>query len=415
MLKLLAFIVLSITSFFLASSVDKEFKKTSEALAFLLESQQVDQALDLGLNSLKFHDNPCSDPYIFLWTASAAKKKGDYSLTNSLLEDGLSCDPSILILWQELFLLLRSAKGFNPNNFLFSARKSLSSLNYKILWNQVRSYFPSELHKPNFSFKVQPIFSNNYNNGLIVDRIELFNLPFRASEESKSLEGFGLEISSYTSLKLIDEPFYSLGFSLAVEASDYPSYKGDTYSVQAGLNYGNFSLSYPIQLRYVFVKRNFANDPLSSSNYLIFNLGNLNKTYIDSFNLTMKERKYEISKFQDGKGLEFSFKINLGQLTLSPGLDFYEANQDTYSYKGKSISFELLEKANFKSHIVRNNYKDFFAVFGKKRLDKAYGISLKLKLPKLLNKKYFPEISYFKVNSNIGIFDTRRLEFKLNF
>ena len=52
---------------------------------------------------------------------------------------------------------------------------------------------------------------------------------------------------------------------------------------------------------------------------------------------------------------------------------------------------------------------------GKKRLDKAYGISLKLKLPKLLNKKYFPEISYFKVNSNIGIFDTRRLEFKLNF
>ena len=129
----------------------------------------------------------------------------------------------------------------------------------------------------------------------------------------------------------------------------------------------------------------------------------------------MKERKYEISKFQDGKGLEFSFKINLGQLTLSPGLDFYEANQDTYSYKGKSISFELLEKANFKSHIVRNNYKDFFAVFGKKRLDKAYGISLKLKLPKLLNKKYFPEISYFKVNSNIGIFDTKRLEFKLNF
>ena len=103
----------------------------------------------------------------------------------------------------------------------------------------------------------QPIYSNNYNNGLIVDQIELFNLPFKASEESKSLEGFGLEISSYTNLKLIDEPFYSLGFSLAAEALDYPSYKGDIYSVQAGLNYDNFSLSYPIQLRYVFVKRNF--------------------------------------------------------------------------------------------------------------------------------------------------------------
>ena len=107
MLKLLVFSLLLITPFFLASSVDKEFKKTSEALAFLLESKQVDQALDLGLKSLKFHENPCSDAYIFLWTASAAKKKGDYSLTNSLLADGLSCDPSILILWQELFSLLR--------------------------------------------------------------------------------------------------------------------------------------------------------------------------------------------------------------------------------------------------------------------------------------------------------------------
>lgn len=418
---LIARVLLTISILFPLSSFSEDFgttlkfKNPTDSVTFFLKSNQNELALEAGLKSIDLLDDPCLFEDIFLWTSNAAINLKELSLAVKLLRDGIACNSSRLIFWQEMYYLIKDSADFNETFFLLFSKKSLSSEDYKNLWLKVKSKKQDKKIFSDFFFDFKPIYSSNFNNGLIVDSVEIFNLPFKTSDESKNLNGLGLEFYALNRSRVIDQPFHSLEFNIGFSATDFPSNKGDSYEIFNEVKYVNLSNYYPFELTHAFKKRYFSKEPQFLSNYLILDLKRVSKSKINAIRLSLKKNQYYKSKFQNGEGLGLIFKFNTKKFIYFPRVDYYKAYQDTYSYRGKGISVESKTKQKIAINLIQNSYKEKSLAFGKTRKDKVYGFSLDLRSSNLAKKGIFPKVSYLKVDSNIGIYEAKRLEFTLNF
>lgn len=299
--------------------------------------------------------------------------------------------------------------SFNEENFFASALKNLSTQEYTDLWLSKKKSTGNNKFFINF----KPLFSSNYNNGLVVDSVEIFNIPFETSQDSKKLNGFGGRIDFLNKLRVLESPFRALNINLGLALEDFPSFKGDSLFMQNEISFKDNSFSHPFFVIYGYKKRDFAKRPQFSSESLTFNSSGYKNKIFNSFSASIKKNKYYTSSFQNGNGAELSFQLSKDKFIINPRLEKYKAKQETFSFFGKGFLISD-KKKRFNIYFMSNKYEDKFYVFGKKRSDKIYIFSMKFPLKKILKKNILINIDFIKNDSNIGIYENDEIKFSIN-
>ncbi len=290
-----------------------------------------------------------------------------------------------------------------------SALKNLSNEQFADLW-----YLKKKTSRNNKLFiNFKPLFSSNYNNGLVVDSVEIFNIPFETSQDSKKLNGLGGRIDFLKKLRILETPFKVLDINLGLVIEDFPSFEGDSIFMQNEISLKNNYFSHPFFVSYAYKKRDFAKRPQFSSESFTFNSFGYKNKIFQSLSASIKKNKYYTSSFQNGDGVKLSFQLSEDKFIISPMLEKYKAKQKTFSFFGKGF-FISDNKKKFNLYFMSNKYEDKFYVFGKKRSDKIYIFSMNLPLNKILKKNFFVNIDFIKNNSNIGIYENNEIKFSIN-
>ena len=267
-------------------------------------------------------------------------------------------------------------------------------LDYKKSFN--KQYFSNR-------FDFVPIYSNNYNSGINDDFIEVFNLPFLVTKESKPKQGLGLKGFFEVTSHIPNNRMKWDRLSLSVSQSDYPNSIGDI---------GAYSINYEKNLEEDIFFYSLSNVRFRQQKYLTSNrLGykyELNNK--DSLLISISKKKY-INKFQDGSGLKFSIQYK-NSFIKNGYIERYIANQETYSFHQIGITsrkFSLLNLLLSDFRIETSLYDDRFEAFSKRRNDENF--SFNLYSNRYLG--YFYKFSFIKRKSNIGIFDTDSINLEI--
>lgn len=389
-----------------------DFDSPSEAIKFLVNSGQYRLALETASESLSKLQNPCAYEDIFPWSTIAARALNDTNAENFLVRAALECNPSRQMFWEEAYNLWNKSSDFKEDDFFENASRNLSKESYSNLWFSVKNKSLNRF-KNRFITNLKPTYSSNYNNGLTVDTIEIFGLPFKTSQDSKKLNGLGVELNVLNQLRVFDSPYQSLRLNLGLSLTDYPSFKGDGILMQNEISLRDISSSHPLLVRYIYNKREFANKPQLSSNRLIFKSTGYKNKYIESFDVILRKNKYYVSSFQDGKGIEVSLKLNQERLNIVPSFNSYKAQQQTFSYFGSGIFIsDKRNKLNF--FYSHNKYRDKSYAFGKTRSDKVYGVSLRFNAGYFFQQNIVASLDLIKSDSNIGVYESDQIGLSLD-
>jgi len=385
------------------------FQKSSDATKLLVNKGQYQLALETASESLKRKSNMCDDEQIFVWSLIAANALKDFESINFLIKQALTCAPDRKIFWEEAYDLWSKEISFNEDNFFTTAQQNLSQQQYKDLWLLKKKSHTSN----NFFFNFKPLFSSNYNNGLVVNYIDIFDIPFKTSDDSKKLKGFGGKINLLNNLRVYETPFKSLDVNLGLTIEEFPSFRGDSLFMQNGISFKDTFFLHPYLISYSYQKRDFAKKPQFSSERLSFQSLNYKNKLFQSFSTSFKKNKYPSSPFQNGNGVELSVQSSADKFIFSPMFERYNAKQNTFSFSGKGFLISDNKKI-FNIYFKSNKYRDRFVVFGKTRRDKVYIFSIKLPLNKLIKKNILVNIDYIKNDSNIGIYENYEIKFSIN-
>lgn len=341
----------------------------------------------------------------------AAKNIKDFKLASKFLTLELKCNPRRLLLWKELFTVGKDLPNFDKVNFLNNANLNLNQDDYYDLWNEVNSYQTTN-SKFKYTYFFTPTYSTNYNNGLLYKEIELFDLPFKTSKESRRKKGFGLDLGLFGNFKLVENPLSTTDLNIGLFASDFPSKNGDRVLLNGELKYLDYSGEDLQTYSYSFRRYEFGGNSIFNSRKV-----SLQKNFrygdLSSYKLNIYEKSFYDSEFRNGLGIDFEFKYFFNNFTLSPQIENFNAESKAHSFRGLGLALELKQFPKIRILSSRNIYKEELLAFGKKREDTLIGFNYKFRKIKFLNTSFIPSFNFIKIDSNISIYKSN--SFELNF
>ena len=320
-----------------------------------------------------------------------------------ILEGLLACDPSRYLYYSELInLLAKIENDGQAKNILQIAQNNLSRKDFFRIKRDYKKSFNKAYYVNNFRFT--PIYSDNYNSGIDAEFIEVFNLPFKTSENSKPKKGLGLKSSIQLSNFLPNGSGQWNKLNLSITQTDYPNSTGDV---------GAYSLSYENSLRdKSSIIYSITNVRFKQQNFLTNYLIGYKFKYSQKIDLLLGLiKKNYVDDFQGGEGAKISLRNK--ESFLSGGfLESYSANSNTYSFDKIGLSSKrriFYKRTGYDFSIESSYYKGRFEAFGKKRNDQS--LNLNFYIGDYFD--FYSKLSFVKRKSNLDIFDTNNINFEI--
>lgn len=290
----------------------------------------------------------------------------------------------------------KSGQELKARNLLLFAKTSLKKEEYSSILIFFKQRFNKIYLRREFSYV--PIYSNNFNSGIDSEYINVFNFPFKITEESKPKNSAGIRVNANLITYLPNKMGAEDKLTLNLNQTDFPASAGDI---------GIYSINYEKRIYKDYLTATSAKVRIAGRDYLdISSLGykmKLKKTY---FLFSIDEQNYKNS-FQSGDGVKFVFFSN-SKLINKIEMQRYFANEDTYSFLQMGMSTKMINIFDFLAaqlKIEKNIYKDKFEAFNKRRHGQNFYLNL-------FSKDYFGytfKIGITERHSNIDIFETKSI------